>query len=67
MSLLNARFSLFVIAALVAVIGMISPIEMAVAQTEVIPYGEGEEGNHEGKTCPFKERKSASINAELNI
>lgn len=65
--MLNARLSIFVIAALVAVIGMISPIEMAVAQTESIPDGEGEEGNHEGKTCPFKERKSASINAELNI
>ena len=65
--MLNARLSIFVIAALVVVIGMISPVEMAVAQTEIIPDGEGEGGNHEGKTCPFKDKKSASINARLNI
>ena len=65
--MLNTKLSLFVIAALIAVIGMVSPIEIAVAQTEAIPDGEGEEGNHEGKTCPFKERKSASINTGLNV
>lgn len=52
---------------MVAVISMIAPIEIAVAQTYAIPDGEGEDSNHEGKSCPFKERKSASVNAGLNI
>lgn len=64
---MNAKLFLFVIVAMVSIIGMIAPIEMAVAQTDVMPDGEGKDGSHEGKSCPFKERKSASMNADLNI
>ena len=64
---MNAKLSMFMLVAIVALVGMISPIDMAVAQSEAVPDGEGEDGNHEGKTCPFKERKSSSINTGLNI
>jgi len=46
---------------------MALPMDTALAQTtDVSPDGEGEYGEHEGKSCPFK-NKTASVNAGLNI
>ncbi len=58
---------MFSILALAAIFAMILPMDSAVAQTsDVSPDGEGEYGEHEGKSCPFK-NKTASVNAGLNI
>lgn len=47
--------------ALAAVFAIASPLNVAVAQTtsDAIPDGEDEKGEYkDGKSCPFKERKS---------
>lgn len=71
---MDARLSLFVIVAMAATMGMLSTAQMAVAQADPVPYGEDGEhageykdGEHKDGTCPFKDRKSASANAGLNI
>ena len=56
----KAVMTLAVVIALVAVFAIASPV-VAIAQTsDAMPNGEGEykDGEHEGKSCPNKERKS---------
>lgn len=60
---------MFSILALAAIFAMALPMDTPVAQiTDVSLDGEGEykDGDHEGKSCPFK-NKTASVNACLNI
>lgn len=67
---MNSKIVLFTVLAVAAVFAMISPIDYAVAQTsDSMPDGEGEykDGEHEGKSCPNKERKNASTNTGLGI
>jgi len=54
--------SLALIIALAAVFALTSPVDVAIAQTNATPDGDGEykDGEHEGKSCPNKERKSQS-------
>jgi hypothetical protein len=66
---MDSKTVMFSILALAAIFAMALPMDTAVAQTsDVSPDGEGEykDGNHEGKSCPFK-NKTASVNADLNI
>jgi hypothetical protein len=66
---MDSKIAMFSILALAAIFAMALPMDTAVAQTsDVSPDGEGEykDGNHEGKSCPFK-NKTASVNAGLNI
>ena len=67
---MDAKIAMFSILALAAIFAMILPMDTAVAQTsDVSPDGEGEykDGSHEGKSCPFKDKKRASIDADLTI
>ena len=66
---MDSKIAMFSILALAAIFAMALPMDTAVAQTsDVSPDGEGEykDGNHEGKSCPLK-NKTASVNAGLNI
>ena len=66
---MDSKIAMFSILALAAIFAMALPMDTAVAQTtDVSPDGEGEykDGDHEGKSCPFK-NKTASINSGLNI
>jgi len=66
---MDSKIAMFSILALAAIFAMALPMDTALAQTtDVSPDGEGEykDGNHEGKSCPFK-NKTASVNAGLNI
>ncbi len=66
---MDSKIAMFSILALAAIFAMALPIDTAVAQTpDVSPDGEGEykDGDHEGKSCPFK-NKTASVNIGLNI
>ena len=66
---MDSKIAMFSILALAAIFAMALPMDTAVAQTtEVSPDGEGEykDGDHEGKSCPFK-NKTASVNTGLNI
>ena len=59
----KTTFALAAIVALAAVFALASPLDVAVAQTDALPDGDGEykDGEHEGKSCPNKERKSQSM------
>jgi hypothetical protein len=68
--LMDSKIAMFSILALTAIFAMALPMDSAVAQTsDISPDGEGEykDGDHEGKSCPFKDKKRASVNADLNI
>ena len=67
---MNSKIAMFSVLALAAIFAMLLPMDSAVAQTsDISPDGEGEykEGEHEGKSCPFKDKKRASVNVDLNI
>ncbi len=67
--LMDSKTVMFSVLALAAIFAMALPMDSAVAQTsDVSPDGEGEykDGDHEGKSCPFK-NKTASVNVDLNI
>ena len=62
---MNSQVALFTVLAFAAIFAMVSPMDYAVA--EPVPTPDGEEGEHEGKICPSKERKTASFDTGLNI
>ena len=64
---MNPQVALFAVLAFAAIFAMVAPMDYAMAESVQMPDGEGGDGEHEGKSCPFKERKSASINTGLNI
>jgi len=66
----NSKIAMFSVLALAAIFAMALPMDSAIAQTsDLSPDGEGEykDGDHEGKSCPFKDKKSASVDVGLNI
>ena len=66
---MDSKIAMFSILVIAAIFAMALPMDSAVAQTsDVSPDGEGEykDGDHEGKSCPFK-NKTASVNSGLNI
>ncbi len=66
--LMDSKTVMFSVLALAAIFAMALPMDTAVAQTsDISPDGEGEykDGNHEGKSCPFK-NKTASIGIDFN-
>ncbi len=68
--LMDSKIAMFSILAIAAIFAMALPMDSAVAQTsDISPDDEGEykDGDHEGKSCPFKDKKRASVNADLNI
>ena len=57
---MNKTTMAFAVLAFAAVFTLVTPLEGAVAQTnDAMPNGDGEykDGEHEGKSCPNKERK----------
>ena len=65
----DSKIAMFSILVITAIFALALPMDSAVAQTlDVSPDGEGEykDGDHEGKSCPFK-NKTASVNTGLNI
>ena len=61
---MDTKIAIFMILSLVAVFALITPVDYAVAQTsDAMPDGGGEykDGEHEGKSCPSKEKKTSSI------
>jgi hypothetical protein len=66
---MDSKTVVFSVLALAAIFAMTLPMDTAVAQTtDISPDGEGEykDGDHEGKSCPFK-NKTASVDTGLNI
>jgi len=66
---MDSKTVMFSVLALAAIFAMALPMDSAVAQTSDVSLdGEGEykDGDHEGKSCPFK-NKTASVNVDLNI
>jgi hypothetical protein len=67
---MNSKIAIFSVLALAVIFAMTIPMDTAVAQSsDVSTDGEGEykDGEHEDKSCPFKDKKNASVNADLNI
>ncbi|MDH3204088.1 MAG: hypothetical protein OEL81_05375 [Nitrosopumilus sp.] len=61
---MNKTTMAFAVFALTAMFALVTPMDVAVAQTSnVIPDGDGEykDGEHEGKSCPSKEGKMQNI------
>jgi len=57
---MNKTTMAFAVLALAAVFALVTPMDVAVAQTSnAMPDGDGEykDGEHEGKSCPSKEGK----------
>ena len=60
--------ALFTVLAFAAIFAMITPMDIAVAQSSnAMPDGEYKDGDHEGKSCPSKDKKSASVDVGTNI
>ena len=67
---MDSKIAMFSILALAAIFAMALPMDTAIAQTsDVSPDSEGEykDGDREGKSCPFKDKKSSSVDVDLNI
>ena len=61
MNMNKAVMALAAVVVLAAVFAVASPVDVAVAQTsDAMPDGEEQykDGEHEGKSCPNKERKA---------
>lgn len=62
---MNSKIAMFSILTLAAIFAMALPMDSVYAQTsDIIP--DGEDGEHEGKSCPFK-NKTASVSIGLKI
>jgi len=60
--------ALFTVLAFAAIVAMITPVDIAVAQpSNAMPDGEYKDGNNEGKSCPSKDKKNASVDVGFNI
>lgn len=61
---MNKTTMAFIVLALAAVFALVTPMDVAIAQTSnVTPDDDGEykDGEYEGKSCPSKERKMQNI------
>jgi len=62
---MDSKIAMFSILALAAIFAMALPMDSVYAQTsDIIP--DGEDGEHEGKSCPSK-NKTTSVSIGLNI
>ena len=62
---MNKTTMAFAVLALAAVFSLVTPMDVAVAQTssDAMPNGDGEykDGEREGKSCPSKEGKMQNV------
>lgn len=59
--------ALFAVLAFAAIFAM-TTMDVAVAQSSsAMPDGDYKDGDHDGKSCPSKEKKTASSDVGLNI
>ena len=64
---MKSQIAMFAILSFAAIFAMLTPFDVAVAETNAVPDGDGEyEEGHEGKSCPSKEKKTAYF-SESNI
>lgn len=61
----DSKIAMFSILAMAAIFAMALPMDSVYAQTSDIST-DGEDGEHEGKSCPSK-NKTSSVNSGLNI
>lgn len=54
---MNKTTIAFAVLALAAVFALVTPMDVAVAQMDVMPDGDGEYKDGEVKSCPNKEKK----------
>ena len=67
---MDSKIVMFSVLVLAAIFAMALPMDTAVAQTSDVSAdseSENKDGEYKGKSCPFKDKKSASVNAGLNI
>ena len=64
---MNSQIPLFAILAFAAIFALATPMDYAMAESVPTPDGEGGEGEYEGKSCPSKERKTASFSTGFNF
>jgi len=57
---MDSKTALFAIIVIVALFGMVTPIDFAMAQQSNMSP-DGEDGEREGKSCPFKDKKAVSV------
>lgn len=62
---MDSKIAMFSILALAAIFAMALPLDSVYAQTSDIIL-DGEDGEHEGKSCPSKNKKT-SVDIGLNI
>ena len=59
---MNKTITVFAVLTLAAVFSLVTPMDVAVAQTsDAMPDGEYKDGEHEGKSCPNKEKKMQNV------
>ena len=63
---MDSKIALFSILALAAIFAMALPMDSVYAQTgDASP--DDDDGEHEGKSCPSKDKKTAFIDSGLNL
>lgn len=62
---MDSKVVIFSILAMAAIFAIALPMDSVYAQISDIST-DGEDGEHEGKSCPFK-NKTSSVNSGLNI
>ena len=65
---MDSKIAMFAVLAFAAVFAMMTPMDFAVAEsTTATPDGEGEDGEHKGKSCPVTGKIKASIIPGIGI
>lgn len=60
--------ALFAVLTFATIFAMTAPMDVAVAQSSsAMPDDDYKDGDHDGKSCPSKEKKTASSDVGLNI
>ncbi|AJW70292.1 hypothetical protein [Nitrosopumilus adriaticus] len=69
MTYMDSKIAMFSIFTLTVILTMGLTVDTAVAQTSASVDGgeEYKDGSHEGKSCPSKDKKTASVDVGLNI
>ena len=65
--IMDSKITMFSILVISAIFAMGLPMDSAFAQPSVDGEGEYKDGEHEGKSCPSKEKKTASFDIGLNL
>lgn len=65
---MDSKIAMFAVLSFVALFAMITPMDFAVAESsDAMSDGEEHDGEYKGKSCPSKDKKSASTNTSSNL